>query len=234
MSHPPAAKTSGIGVALAILEEVARLGPDISANEIARRLELPRASAYRAINQLVKDEYLLRHPSMLGFVLGARVLELAHLVMPSGHHPERAIVASVRQEIDEAVHYVRFAAGNFLIVDEDPTVPFSSRERLQTHPTSTAVGRLYVSELPTGSAAAGLIDHEEHAQITAATAATGYAQTIGTGYQARSCVAVPVRTGGGLLVGALAMSTTTARLAVAVRHLDRLRSAARLIGESEA
>jgi DNA-binding IclR family transcriptional regulator len=228
----PSPQLSGIGISLAILEEVARAGPEISANEIAHKLGLPRASAYRQINSLVREEYLLRHPSMRGFVLGARVVELAHLVAPPTSRPELAIVSSVRESIDEAVHYARYEKGFPILIDEDPASPFRSRDRLQSDLTATAIGRLYLSDVKVGEAPP-TVDREAHRRIAEATAATGYAQVIGTDSRSRSCLALPVRSRSGILVGALTMSTTASRLDLALRHLGPLRTAASEMGSLE-
>ena len=63
--------------AFAILEEVARQGPGVSARQIVEAVSMPRSTVYRLIKHLVQEEYLVRSPDLTGFALGARLDILA-------------------------------------------------------------------------------------------------------------------------------------------------------------
>ncbi|GAA5093812.1 hypothetical protein GCM10025760_24480 [Microbacterium yannicii] len=233
--------STGVGQALAVLEEVARSGPSLSANGIARALGMPRSSAYRLINSLVSEEYLLRHPELDGFVLGVRVVELAHLVAPSHAPVVPDIVGGLRADTGEAIHLVNYGHGRVVIVDEDPILPLASAERTRRQLASTAIGRLLLAGfVPTTAPPA---DHErvrevvttartsgiapkEHLRIAAEVGEAGYSWYVERSGHGRACVAVPLRSAEGRLVGGLALSTATGRLEAATRHLDRLRAAA--------
>ncbi|MFJ6162871.1 helix-turn-helix domain-containing protein [Pseudarthrobacter sp. NPDC092184] len=65
--------------AFAVLEEVARCGPGVTGQQVAQNLAMPRATAYRLLNLLVQDEYLIRMPDLSGFALGGKVALLARL-----------------------------------------------------------------------------------------------------------------------------------------------------------
>ena len=71
--------------AFAVLEEVARGGPGLTARQITERLGMPRATAYKVIRHLTEQEYLARTPDLTGFVLGRRVGALLDLAT-SHHH----------------------------------------------------------------------------------------------------------------------------------------------------
>jgi DNA-binding IclR family transcriptional regulator len=79
--------------ALAVLEEVARCGPGVTGQQVAKNLGLPKATAYRLLNLLVQDEYLVRMPDLSGFALGRKVALLARLAEqgPSGDTERRPL-----------------------------------------------------------------------------------------------------------------------------------------------
>ncbi|WP_019182005.1 IclR family transcriptional regulator [Microbacterium yannicii] len=240
---------TGVGQALAVLEEVARSGPTLSANGIARALGMPRTSAYRLINSLVSEEYLLRHPDLDGFVLGVRVVELAHLVAPTRPAPTPDVLGALRAETGEAVHLVRYQRGRVVIVDEDPRQPLVSIERTRRQLASTAIGRLLLAGFapPLGdhedqdavaeviaSARSSGITASEHRRIAAECAENDFALHAEPADHRRACVAVPLRSADGRLRGALALATATGDLALARAHVGRLRTAADvLVREAE-
>ncbi len=232
-AHLP--RSSTIGQALAILEEVARSRTGVTANDISRALELPRATAYRLINSLVQEEYLLRRPDLQGFILGARVVELAHHVAVPTVHERDTLLADLRRDVAEAVHFARYEGTRIVLVDEDAGLPVSAPARLAREPAYSAIGRLLLSELPReqarglSAASDAVLD-----EIVEATVAIGYAQQIGLLSPDRSCLAVPVRSSDGRLVGALALATSVQRISTAVRHLGRLRETAGALGELSA
>ncbi len=57
--------------ALALLEAAAQLGSGASAKEIAALAGIPQATAYRLLNLLVADGYLVRVADLSGFTLDA-------------------------------------------------------------------------------------------------------------------------------------------------------------------
>ena len=63
--------------ALALLEAVATLGAGASARDVAALTRIPPATAYRLLNLLVADGYLVRVEDLSGFALGLRTRELA-------------------------------------------------------------------------------------------------------------------------------------------------------------
>ncbi len=65
--------------AFAVLEEVARCGAGVTGTQVARNLGMPKATAYRLLNMLVEDEYLVRVPDLSGFALGRKVAWLVGL-----------------------------------------------------------------------------------------------------------------------------------------------------------
>jgi DNA-binding IclR family transcriptional regulator len=228
----------GVALALAVLEEVARGGPTLSANRIAQLLGIPRASAYRLINSLTSEEYLLRHPTLDGFVLGVRVVELAHLIAPRRADPVPELISALRERTGEAVHFVRYTGGRVVVVDEDPDLPLLSIDRTRRQLGATAIGRLLIAEYPplepttdpgaakavAESARASGISIEERRRIAVEVAESGHASSTDPGPDARACIAVPVRSPEGELVAAVALTVRGDDLAIAVRHLGAVQS----------
>ncbi len=103
--------------ALAVLEEVARSGPGITAQQLSARLGLPRATAYRLLNLLVQDEYLVRMPDLRGFALGRKVAELADVAraQDAAANAHQA-VAELRAQIRGGVHLAVYREGR--VVDD--------------------------------------------------------------------------------------------------------------------
>ena len=222
-------RTSNIALALEILEQVARHRTGVTANDISRTLDVPRATVYRIVNSLVQDEFLLRRPDLRGFILGSRVVELAHLVAvptePATAHD--GVLEAIRQQTGEAIHFARFDDGAIVVVAEDPRGPISDQAAFASDPARSAIGHLLLAELPVAAAASvSSATVDDIAEIAQAAAVREYTQQIGLLSPGRACIAVAVRSPDGALVGALALATSVSRISTAARHLGLLRQAA--------
>ncbi|GAA1938539.1 IclR family transcriptional regulator [Microbacterium aoyamense] len=185
--------------ALTVLEAVAGLGAGVTAREISHELGLPRATAYRLLNLLVQDEYLVRTPDLSGFALGAKVAQLAAVVAPPMRltSAARAVVADARAAVRGGIHVVFYVQDRPVVVDADPDFPFSDEIRLAREPERYAVGRLLLVERrhsgPDAGAAADL-------------ARFGATRQIGELVPGYGCLALPLRDAQGTLAGALGFS----------------------------
>lgn len=63
-------RSSATANSIRILETVARFGPGTTAKDIVDTLSMPAATAFRLLNALVGDEYLVRSANLRGFALG--------------------------------------------------------------------------------------------------------------------------------------------------------------------
>lgn len=238
--HDPEAESGGLRArqpraihnALTVLEEVARQGPGVTAQEISTSLGMPRATAYRLITLLVQDEYLVRMPDLRGFALGRKVVELAHLVAPP--RPTEAVasvLAGLRSSIRGGVHLARYEGERLTVVDSDPDFPLSDEARIRRDLTSSAMGRLLLVDLSARGVvveATAALTPAELLELRRATASAGFASQVGMLLPGQGCIAVPIRQGPEL-IGSLALSLPAARVAAAddtVRTLAE--SAARL------
>ncbi|GAA5033178.1 helix-turn-helix domain-containing protein [Microbacterium fluvii] len=212
--------------ALTVLEAVAHLGPGATAREISTELGLPRATAYRLLNLLVQDEYLVRTPDLSGFALGAKVAQLAAVAAPPARLPTaaREVVAAARSALRAGVHVVLFADGRIVVADADPDFPLSDAVRLVREPERFALGMLLLVEGGAGGDATALYGT---AGAAAADDLARYGATRrlgdGAGY---GCIAVPIRDAGGVLVGAVSFCGPRHRVADPLGVLEVLQPAA--------
>lgn len=221
----------GLGLALDILEEVARSDRGVTAADIARAVGAPRATVYRVVNSLVRDEFLVRRPDLAGFLLGTRVLELANLVETQRRAGPSSVIARVREQTGEGIHLFGFHRAGVEIIDEDPHLPLADRETLLADPVKSAIGQLWLVDhadrvIPRAPRWIVRPSPDEIAAVTEAYAARGYTEQAALLAPDRACIAVPVSDALGVPVGAVSLSTSTSRLSTVARHLSTLRSAA--------
>ncbi|WP_448808368.1 IclR family transcriptional regulator [Agromyces bauzanensis] len=212
--------------AFTVLEEVARCGPGVTAREISANLAMPRATAYRLLNLLVQEEYLVRLGDLSGFALGRKVAELAHLMAPA-RPPQavRDVVSSLRAQVRGGVHLAGYSGSTLRIIDEDPDFGLSDPARLVRDLEVSAMGRLLLAESadPARAAARGW-------GFVADTRARGFAMQTGAFDPARGCLAVPIRDGDGRLVAALSLCAATELVEHPGRLLGELRDGALRLG----
>jgi len=204
--------------ALTVLEAVAELGAGVTAREISKSLELPRATTYRLLNLLVEDEYLVRTPDLSGFALGAKVAQLAAAAAAAAPTRlptlARDMVAEARLAVRGGVHIAAYDGRRLLLLDEDPDFPFSDPVRLAREPERYALGVLMLvasgDERPAVAAAA-----DELARLGGVRRIDGTVPGFG-------CVAVPLRRADGGIAGALAFSGPRHRIVDAAELVARL------------
>ncbi|WP_254359767.1 IclR family transcriptional regulator [Microbacterium hominis] len=226
----------GLGLALEILEQVARHSHGTTAADIARAVGAPRATVYRVLNSLVRDEYLVRRPDLSGFLLGARVLELAAIVDAHRRPPHADVLTTVRERTGEAVHLFGFHRAGLLIIDEDPARPLSDPATLLADPLRSAIGHLWLLDHPDRDAPRAArwqtrVSRDDVSEVTDAFSVRGYTEQAALLAPDRGCLAVPILDAHRRQVGAISLSTSIARLSVAARHIGALREAAGALAE---
>ncbi|WP_224386252.1 IclR family transcriptional regulator [Pseudonocardia sp. ICBG1293] len=231
MSEPGAASR-----ALELLEAVARIGPGATARELSRTTGIPSATAYRLLNVLVADGYLVRISDLSGFALGRRTRELAGAAEGP---PRRAeILAGIRGRVRFGLFVADWPTGSLRLVDRDPDHELPGERTLLAHPHASAMGKIMLAAHPE------LVPDRpraltRHTLTTVATLAaelrtvarTGLATEVDELRPGRSSVAVAVRDAHGRAVGCLAALGPTGRLPVTDPDLTALlRTAADRIG----
>ncbi|WP_280231960.1 IclR family transcriptional regulator [Nocardia cyriacigeorgica] len=232
---------STVSNSLRILEVVATLGLGVTAKEIAAALHLPAATAYRLLNALVAEEYLVRTSDLRGFGLGARLDGLisaaARPIMPFA---ARAAIEELRSSVRFGVHVMGFRAGTVHVIDADPDHPVRAERELVRYPHASAAGKLLLAHDPAALDAlpsrlprltpATVTDHATlHAQLEAVRRA-GVATQIDELEPELSCAALPITDAEGMVRGALCLAGTSARAQVIQAQVDAAARCARSLG----
>lgn len=132
--------------ALGMLEAVAHLGPGTKAKEIATFTGVPSATAYRMLNLLVAEGFLVRVPDLSGFALGRRTAELSHAATASGPSPSlHDQVEDMRTHTRYGMHVVSFNAGRLRFVDKDPDHEIIGITTLAKNIHANALGKLLLA-----------------------------------------------------------------------------------------
>ncbi|MEE6170339.1 MULTISPECIES: IclR family transcriptional regulator [unclassified Mycolicibacterium] len=235
-SHP---HPSTVSNSLEILETVAALGLGVTAKEIAGALHMPPATAYRLLNALVAEEYLVRTADLRGFGLGARLNRLVgtasapYLCTQAHQH-----LANTRAQVRFAVHLVMFQSASVRVLDADPDHPVRAERELVRYLHASAAGQLLLSSQATWQQ---LLPSTGLRRLTPATLTSladlneaitkirddEYALQLDQLEEGLACAALPILNGDGDTAGALCIAGPSGRAQVMLAHVDDLRSHAR-------
>ncbi|MET9216932.1 MULTISPECIES: IclR family transcriptional regulator [unclassified Nocardia] len=217
--------------ALALLEAVARLGSGATAKEIATQTGIAPATAYRLLNLLVADGYLVRIEDLSGFALGRRTRELAGAAAePAADH--HRVLAELRAQVRFGIHLAAFTGRRIRMIDRDPDHELSGEKVLVRHPHASAIGKVLMAQHP--ELVEGPLRRVTTFTITSPAElaaelrlvdARAVATEVNECRVGRSAVAVPVRAADGTVAGALAAIGSTGRLPVHDRDLIDLLAA---------
>jgi DNA-binding IclR family transcriptional regulator len=228
--------------ALRVLEAVASSGPGVTAKQLARALDLPSATTYRLLNILVADGYLVRLPDLQGFALGRRIGGLL------GSAPTQIVCHAAHQRVAElrsgsrfATHLVHYTPTGVLVVDADPDHGTLSGQVLSHALHASAIGKLLLADqtewrdlFPVSRVVALTEDTITSAKALdeelRACRSAGIAHQIGELRPDIACLAVPVRSVSGVLVGALAISGPRDRYQAFAPSVEAMRKCAADLG----
>lgn len=217
--------------ALRVLDEVSTAPDGLTAKQLARRLGLPLPTVYHLTATLVGNDYLIRLPDRRGYALGPRIGDLAR-----GMHDQLAVPPGIARAL-HAVHVeartpayyavFRDAAPVIAHVVDSPALPRVRPLDVGFHEATHALafGKVMLASLPREDRE-DLLDTVGTPSLTPATVTdrrvlatqmeqvetSGVAVEVDEFRTGLSCLAAPVRTAGGAVVGALAVSTDTPRL----------------------
>lgn len=135
--------------ALALLESAARLGSGATAKDIAALADIPPATAYRLLNILVADGYLVRIADLSGFALGRRTRELAGGAAAEPTPIDNSVLLEeLREQLRFGVYLASFAENRIRLVDRDPDHELSGERTLVTAVHASAIGKLLLANRP--------------------------------------------------------------------------------------
>ncbi|MDV7353132.1 IclR family transcriptional regulator C-terminal domain-containing protein [Rhodococcus oxybenzonivorans] len=223
--------------ALALLEAVAQLGSGATAKDVAAHAGIPQATAYRLLNLLTADGYLVRISDLSGFALGRRTRQLAGADTPDPVD-QHTIVEGLRSQVRFGVYLASFTGGAVRLVDKDPDHELSGEGTITAHPHASAIGKILLAAHPE-------LVQQQLRRVTSRTITdismlnaeletirhTGSAREVDEIRIGRSSVAVPVHDSRHGVVGCLAAIGKTGRLAVGDPELtDLLHACAQRLG----
>jgi DNA-binding IclR family transcriptional regulator len=235
--HEPGA----VQKALVLLEAVAQLGSGATARDISRLSGVPPATAYRLLNLLVADGYLVRISDLSGFALGRRTRELAGAADRADADADLPLLPAVLTELRARVRFGIFVASyaqdRVRLVDRDPDHELSREAAIRTHLHASAIGKLLLAQRPRLASAAlrpltarTITEPAALAAELDAVRATGVAREVDEVRIGRSALAVPVRDADSIVVGCLVAIGRTGRLGVEDAGLvELLRGYAQLV-----
>ncbi|WP_443209420.1 IclR family transcriptional regulator [Rhodococcus rhodochrous] len=216
--------------ALALLEAVATLGSGASARDVAALTKIPPATAYRLLNLLVADGYLVRVEDLSGFALGRRTRELAGAQPPEPVDDPAPVLDELREQVRHGIYLASYSGGRARIVDRDPDHELSGESMWTRHLHASAIGKLLLVQRPELIAQGPFHRITERTKTDPAEIAVelkrvrdeGAACEIDESRIGRTALAVPVRSGDGRITGALAAIGRTGRLVADDEALWRL------------
>lgn len=244
-----------VGKALGVLDQVAGLGRPARFAELLRVSRLPKATLYRLLQTLVSQNMLSHDPETQTYALGVRLVRLAHAAWAQSSLAPlaRAHLDRLSHATGETVHLAQLDDAHVLYVDKrnarNPVEMFSQAGRVGPA-YCTGVGKAMLAfagdemidrVLPQQSyhrfTPATLTDAESLRAELAVIRAQGHAFDREEHEPGIICIAVPILSAQGRLLGGLSLTGPVTRCspdALAAR-LPELTSTARAIAaEAEA
>lgn len=255
MTGEPADSGNGtVGKAMAVLDAVASYGRPVRFGELLSDSPFPKATLYRLVQVLTKQAMLTYDPDRQTYAPGLRLVRLAHAAWQSASLAPvaRPYLETLSAEVGETVHLAQLDGGQVLYVDKinasEPLRMFSQAGKVGPA-YCTGVGKAMVAFLPEAEREPILKQQSFH-PFTAHTLASPEALRAelreiaerGHAYDRQEhepgiiCVAVPVLTRAGRVLGAVSVTSSTERTTLAglEAYLPRIQEAVSSIaGEAQ-
>ena len=239
-----------VAKALDVLDLVAAHERPVRFSDLLDQSPFPKATLYRLLQTLVSQGMLSFDPERGVYSIGIRLVRLAHVAWQhSSLAPvARAHLDRLSEQVGETVHLAQLDNAQVLYVDKrnarDPVRMYSQAGKVGPA-YCTGVGKAMLAFLPEAQLPAILAQQSWHrftektlttpaalrAEL-AAIRARGHAFDDEEHEPGIICVAVPILSSGGSVLGALSITSTTARtdLAALDALAPELRAIARTIG----
>jgi DNA-binding IclR family transcriptional regulator len=238
-----------VAKALMVMDDVAGFGRPVRFSELLDRSPYPKATLYRFVQVLTKQGMLHFDPDRQTYAPGLRLVRLAHAAWQTS-----ALAPIARRHIDalsdavgETVHLAQLDGAQVLYVDKrnarHPIEMFSAAGKVGPA-YCTGVGKAMLAFLPNDQLDRAIAQQSFHrftpqtytdaAALRAELAAIrgrGFAYDREEHEPGIICIAHPILTRAGRVLGAMSVTSTTARenLAGLDRHLPLIRAAAEAI-----
>ncbi len=235
-----------VGKALDVLDRVAAFGRPVRFSELLETAPFPKATLYRLVQTLTSQGMLRFDPDRGTYVPGLRLLRMAHAAWASSSlapiaRPHLDVLA---RAVGETVHLAQLDGGQVLYVDKRnaarPVRMYSEAGKVGPA-YCTGVGKAMLAWLPEATLETVLAQQSWH-RFTDATIASpeamraeldaireaGFAEDREEHEPGIRCLAVPILSETGALLGAVSVTSQAGRDARddMHRHLPHLRRAA--------
>jgi IclR family transcriptional regulator, KDG regulon repressor len=236
-----------VGKALDVLDMVAAAGHPVRFSELLAQGPYPKATLYRFLQTLTHQGMLSYDPDRQTYALGVRLVRLAHAAWTQSSLAPlaRPYLDELSAETGETIHLAQIDLGQVLYVDKRnaarPVEMFAQAGKVGPA-YCTGVGKAMLAHLPPDALDAALARQSFH-RFTPQTLDTPEAlkaelqaiRTRGHAFDREEhepgiiCIAVPILTRAGRVIGALSVTSTTARTT-----LDALEACAPKLKETAA
>lgn len=243
-----------VGKALAVLEAVAMAGRPVRFVDLLNDMPYPKATLHRLLRTLVGEGMLAHDADRQSYRLGMRLVRMAHLAWSGASLAEaaREVLDRLSEEIGETIHLATLDNDQVLYLDKrtsSHTVQMFSSAGKVGPAYCTGVGKAMLSTLPPDRLQRA-IEKQAFRRYTdttlikpktlhadlAAIRERGYAIDREEHESGIICVAVPILTIHGGLLGAMSVTSTTFhnRLVKLEKLTPRLKAAAAEIAQEAA
>ena len=239
-----------VGKALDVLDRVAAYGRPVRFSELLAEGGYPKATLYRLLQVLVSQGLLFHDPDRGAYGLGVRLVRLAHAAWSQSSLAPvaRAHVERLSDEVGAVVHLAQLDGGQVLYVDKVSPAPgvemFSAAGRVGPA-YCTGVGKAMLAHLGAAERDRVIAQQSFHRFTPATLDAAGLVAELdairseGVAWDREEheagivCVAAPILSRGGRILGALSVTSTggAAAMTALEAHKDKVRATARRIGE---
>jgi DNA-binding IclR family transcriptional regulator len=235
-----------VGKALEVLDMVAAVGGPVRFTDLLATSPFPKATLYRFLQTLTHQGMLSYNPDRQTYLLGMRLVRLAHTAWAQSSLAPiaRPHLDRLSAELGETLHLAQLDQGQVLYVDKrnaaQPVEMFSSAGKVGPA-YCTGVGKAMMAFLPTDALDQVMVRQSFHrftpntyttpTELTAeltAIAARGYAFDREEHEPGIICVAVPILSDRGRAIGAISVTSTVMRTSLDALELlaPRLRAVA--------
>ncbi|AWB47271.1 IclR family transcriptional regulator [Gemmobacter aquarius] len=243
-----------VGKALDVLDMVAGAGRPVRFTELLEQSAYPKATLYRLLQTLTHQGMLAYDPDRQTYSLGVRLVRLAHAAWATSSLAPiaRPYLDELSGETGETIHLAQMDNGQVLYVDKrnalKPVEMFAQAGKVGPA-YCTGVGKAMLAFLP-DEAVERVIQRQSFHSFTAQTLdspeklwaelrairSRGYAFDREEHEPGIICCAAPILTKAGRVIGALSVTSTTARTTIAALGAvsGRIReTAAKIAAEAE-
>ncbi|MEM6727191.1 MAG: IclR family transcriptional regulator [Pseudomonadota bacterium] len=240
-----------VGKALEVLDQVASYGRPVRFGELLSSSRFPKATLYRLIQSLASEGMLAFDPERQTYALGVRLVRLAHAAWETSSLAPvaRMHVEALARKVGETVHLAQLDHASVLYVDKvaaHETIPMFAQAGKVGPAYCTGVGKAMLAFLPPAELETAIGQQSFH-PFTDHTVTTPFAlqaeleaiRDRGFAFDREEhepgiiCVALPILTARGRLLGALSVTSSTARttLRALEERVPTIRATAQAIAE---